>query len=165
MGNIKFTEGSKVHSRPHSFSLLLFCLQLERKLNAIYNKEEEERIRKEEAAKEDGWSCISGRDSGWCAERSWNSVVECPREMLFSWDNFSSLLPPVFNRHIWFHELSLAANAQQIESLPPQRRFLVFRSIFGSNYGPEANVHFKETAPRFVHLEFLTDNIWIESQL
>lgn len=32
---------------------------LERKLNAIYNKEEEERIRKEEAAKEDGWSCIS----------------------------------------------------------------------------------------------------------
>jgi regulator of replication initiation timing len=27
---------------------------LERKLNAIYNKEEEERIRKEEAAKEDG---------------------------------------------------------------------------------------------------------------
>jgi hypothetical protein len=27
---------------------------LERQLNAIYNKEEEERIRKEEAAKEDG---------------------------------------------------------------------------------------------------------------
>ena len=28
--------------------------QLERQLNAIYNKEEEERIRREEAAKEDG---------------------------------------------------------------------------------------------------------------
>jgi hypothetical protein len=28
--------------------------QLERQLNAIYNKEEEERIRQEEAAKEDG---------------------------------------------------------------------------------------------------------------
>ena len=30
-------------------------IQLERQLNAIYNKEEEERIRKEDAAKENGW--------------------------------------------------------------------------------------------------------------
>jgi hypothetical protein len=29
-------------------------IQLERQLNAIYNKEEEERIRKEDAAKENG---------------------------------------------------------------------------------------------------------------
>jgi hypothetical protein len=36
------------------FFLPCFFLQLERQLNAIYNKEEEERIRKEEAAKEDG---------------------------------------------------------------------------------------------------------------
>jgi hypothetical protein len=38
----------------HGFFLARFFLQLERQLNAIYNKEEEERIRKEEAAKEDG---------------------------------------------------------------------------------------------------------------
>lgn len=32
----------------------LILLQLERQLNAIYNKEEEERIRREEAAQGDG---------------------------------------------------------------------------------------------------------------
>ena len=32
----------------------LLLLQLERQLNAIYNKEEEERIRREEAAQGDG---------------------------------------------------------------------------------------------------------------
>ena len=36
----------------HEINLIL--LQLERQLNAIYNKEEEERIRREEAAQGDG---------------------------------------------------------------------------------------------------------------
>lgn len=35
--------------------LLHIVSQLERQLNAIFNKEEEERIRKEEAERDDGW--------------------------------------------------------------------------------------------------------------
>lgn len=47
-------RGIKSSQQTSQFFIIAFCLQLERKLNAIYNKEEEERIRKEEAAKEDG---------------------------------------------------------------------------------------------------------------
>lgn len=41
---------------PRGFLTFRFVniIQLERQLNAIYNKEEEERIRKEDAAKENG---------------------------------------------------------------------------------------------------------------
>eukprot|EP00246_Nothoceros_aenigmaticus_P001011 TRINITY_DN112_c0_g1_i1.p1 TRINITY_DN112_c0_g1~~TRINITY_DN112_c0_g1_i1.p1 ORF type:complete len:152 (+),score=38.78 TRINITY_DN112_c0_g1_i1:182-637(+) len=54
MHQLAEVQGRFANSLVDMHNLKLRNVQLERQLNAIYNKEEEERIRREEAAKEDG---------------------------------------------------------------------------------------------------------------
>lgn len=65
--------------------------QLERQLNAIYNREEEERIRKEEAAKEDRWHFVENSlhclQAGWiCCHQVVSDLVVSTVELFSSRD-------------------------------------------------------------------------------